>query len=332
MGIKLIAQMTGLSTATVSHALNGTRAVSAASREKVLQAAKLIGYRPNKAARMLRTQKSNTIAIIIPNDLKNVNANYFYMDVMMGVRKKVFETQYELIVSSYDPYDSADRSLPAAQVLRQHWVDGVIVVPSSRSQKQIRAIEELELPYVLLDRKSDSKSCCVTSDNKGGVMQAMQLFKDCGKKRIGFIGGSNSETGRQRYAGYLEALAMLKLPRCDELIRLCTHYSLEKGSLCAGKLLNADIDAVFVADNVMMMGALRELKARQVRIPEDIGLIGFDDFVWMEMVTPPLTTVKQQSFQMGYLAAEMLINKLLGNDVTDTVYLSTELVVRSSHG
>lgn len=332
MSLKKIAQMTGLSIATVSHALNGTRAVSEDSREKVLQAAKLAGYRPNAAARMLRTKKSNTIAIIIPSDINNKNANYFYMDVIMGVRKKMFETQYELIVSTYDPHGGADHSLPSTHVLQKQWIDGIIVVPSSHSQRQIRAIRDTNLPYILLDRRSDDESSCVSSDNKKGILEAIRLFVSCGKKHIGFIGGTSSTTSRQRHAGYLDAMREMNLPVEERLICLSSVYSLSNGKQCAEQLIASHVDAILVADNVMMMGAMNALKAENVKIPEEIGIIGFDDFDWMSMVSPPLTTVKQQAYEMGYIAAEVLVRKLNGMESNEVITLDTTLVIRASHG
>jgi len=332
VSLKKIAQLTGLSIATVSHALNGTRAVSDESREKILQAAKEVGYKPNIAARTLRIQKSNTIAIIIPSDIGNTNANYFYMDVIMGLRKKMMETNYELIVSTYDPHGGVEKSLPSAQVLRQHWVDGVIVVPSSHSQRQIKSIREMGLPYVLLDRRSDDDSSCVTSDNQKGAADAVRLFAACGKRRIGFIGGTGTATGRQRYSGYMEALETLGLPIDDSLIRLFSSYSLDQGEQGARWLLASGVDAILAADNVMMMGTLCALKTDGIRIPEEVGVIGFDDFDWMDMLSPPLTTVKQQAYQMGYIAAEVLLRKLSGIDTIEVVVLDTTLVVRESHG
>lgn len=332
MSLKKIAEMTGLSIATISHALNGTRAVSEDSREKVLQAAKLVDYKPNAAARMLRTKKSNTIAIIIPSDINNKNANYFYMDVIMGVRKKMFETQYELIVSTYDPHGSADHSLPSTHVLQKQWIDGIIVVPSSHSQRQIRAIQSMNLPYVLLDRRSDDESSCVSSDNKKGILEAIRLFASCGKKRIGFIGGTSSATSRQRHAGYMDAMREMDLPTQEELICLTSSYSLLNGKQCAEQLIANRVDAIFIADNVMMMGAMDALRAENVKVPDEIGIIGFDDFDWMSMVSPPLTTLKQQAYEMGYIAAEVLIRKLGGMETNEVIALDTTLVIRESHG
>lgn len=332
MSLKKIAEMTGLSIATVSHALNGTRAVSDDSRERVLAAAKALDYRPNLAARMLRTQRSNTIAIIIPSDINNMNANYFYMDVIVGVRHKMIETSYELIVSTYDPLASVEKSLPAAQVLRNQWIDGIIAVPSAHSQRQVKAIRETQLPFVLLDRRPEDDVSCVSSDNGSGVRDVVALFAACGKRRIGFIGGATNATGRERLSGYMKALTQLGIPPDESLIAASPAYSLQRGAEAAAQLLAAGADAIFSADNTMMIGALRYLKGRGIRIPEDVGLIGFDDFDWMDMVDPPLTTVKQQAFQMGYSAAELLLRKLNGMQSNEVIVLDTTLVVRASHG
>ncbi len=324
--------MTGLSIATVSHALNGTRAVSSESRERVVAAAKAVGYRPNLAARMLRTQKSNTIAIIIPSDTNNINANYFYMDVIMGVRRKMNESQYELIVSTYDPYASGGRNPPIVQVLQKQWVDGIILVPSADTQKRIKTIQEMNMPYVLLDRRGTEESSCVTSDNQKGAADAVRLMASCGKKRIGFIGGVGSTTSRLRYAGYTQAMEELGLQMDETRIFLAPAFSLEVGEKGADQLLKASADAIFAADNVLMIGALRHLKAKNVAIPKEVGIVGFDDFDWMDMLSPPMTTIKQQAYQMGYVAAELLLRKLGGMDSNEVIVLDTSLVIRQSHG
>lgn len=331
-GLKKISELTGLSTATVSHVLNGTRNVSKKNREKVFQVAKSIGYRPNIAARMLRTKKSRMIAIIIPSDIENSNANYFYMDVIMGVREKAYETKYEVIVSTYDPHGSDDRSFQSVQVLKQRWIDGVIIVPSLLNNMKFERIKELEIPIVLLDRRVDENICCVASDNAGGVVKAIQLFADSGKRKIGFIGGVETTTGQQRYKGYIKAMSTLGNRADKKYICLCNRFSLPAGMSCAQKLINEGVDAIFVADNVMMIGALRSIKANNLKIPEDIGLIGFDDFDWMENTSPPLTTVKQETYQMGYAATELLLKKINGADVNNSVILDTTLVIRKSHG
>jgi LacI family transcriptional regulator len=334
MSLKKIADMTGLSIATVSHAINGTRAVSRESRDLVEAAAKEIGYKPNIAARMLRTQKSGTIALIIPGSDANPNAGYFYMDVIMGIRRKMVESNHELIISSYDPQDGSERSLNALQILKKQWIDGIILVPSANSRGQIEVIRELGLPFVLLDRRDDDDECsCVDSDNEGGAREAVNLLAACGWKRIGFVGGNlATSTGRQRYNGYTAALAHQGKVYDESLVRICNGFSMLRGMECAAELLANKADALFVADNTMMLGAVRWLNEHGVAIPGQIGIVGYDDFEWMEMMNPPITTVKQKAHQMGYTAADMLFGKCSGEQSNEKIVLGTSLVIRKSHG
>lgn len=335
MSLKKIASMTGLSISTISHAINGTRAVSAESREAVLAAAKEIGYRPNVAARMLRTQRSNAIALIIPNGETNPNASYFYMDVIMGVRRKMVEVGCELIVSTYDMHGRGDKGIGALQVLRNQWIDGVILVPSAESDKQISVLtDELDLPFVLLDRRASKyEYSCVDSDNEGGAQDAVHLLASCGRRRIGYIGGGlGTSTGRQRLSGYKRALEEIGHTVDDSLIQLHGTFSIEQGMQAAEKLVENGADAIFAADNTMMMGAIRYLNERAITIPDQVAVIGFDDFDWMEITNPPITTIRQQATQMGYIAAEMLLRKLNGMDSNEKIVLSTRLVMRRSHG
>lgn len=335
MSLKKIADMTGLSISTVSHAINGTRAVSAKSRAVVQAAAKEIGYRPNMAARILRTQRSNTIGLIIPNGADNPNASYFYMDVIMGVRQKMTEVGLELIVSTYDMHGRGDKGISALQVLRNQWVDGVILVPSSESNKQISILrEELNLPFILLDKRANNHEySCVDSDNEGGALDAVRLLASCGRKRIGYIGGGlKSSTGLQRYTGYTRALSEMGYPIDESLIQLHDPFSLAIGRQSARVLVENGVDAIFAADNTMMMGAIAHLNECRVAIPDEVALVGFDDFDWMTITRPAITTVRQQATQMGYIATEMLLRKLNGMESNEKLVLSTTLVLRESHG
>lgn len=334
MSIKKIAEMAGLSTATVSHVLTGNRKVSDSSREKVLLAAREIGYRPNLAARMLRTQKSNTIAFVIPTDELNRNANFFYMDVLLGIRKKLSETDYYVIVSNYGASAESERSLRAVQILQKQWVDGILLVPSSRNPNQLTILKEMGVPFVLVDRRVDgSDFSCVDSDNKTGAFEAVTLLARSGKKKIGLIGGGLAvSSGARRYSGYKKAIRSCGFGYEDEYVILAKQYSIENGRLYARELLNRGVDGIFVSDNMLTMGAVLELNNLVIKIPEEIGIVGYDDFDWMDMITPPITTVKQKAYQMGYVAAEMIMRKLNGMDVNEKVMLDTSIVMRKSHG
>lgn len=168
-----------------------------------------IGYRPNLAARMLRTQRSNTIAFIIPTDERNRNANFFYMDILLGIQQKLWEIGFNVIVSNYNSSTFGERSLNALEVCRKQWVDGVIFVPSSRSEAQLNVLKEMNIPFVLVDRQvqgTDNYSF-VVSDHEQGAYDAVQLLARNGYKKIGFIGGAlRVSSGYEHYQGYVRAI------------------------------------------------------------------------------------------------------------------------------
>lgn len=334
MSIRDIAERTGLSISTVSNVLSGNRAVSEKSRQKVLSAAAELGYRPNLAARTLRTQKSNTVALIIPTDEANRNANFFYMDVLLGIYKKLRETDYHVIVAAYSGLNGGERSLGAVELCKQQWVDGAIFVPSSQSAKQLKVLREMGIPFVLADRKVDGGGYSfVGSDNENGAFEAVTKLIEVGRRRIGFVGGAFTvSSGSERFAGYRRALESAGIDYDETLAEMTESYSVQQGEACARRLLERGVDGIFVADNVLTMGVVRELNRQQIRIPDQVGIIGFDYFDWMGLTRPPLTSVRQRSYHMGYVAAEILTRKLHGMDGNERIILETELVLGGSHG
>ena len=158
MSIRKIAEMTGLSITTVSHAINGTRKVSIKSKKLIDEAIKETGYKPNLAAQMMKTQRSKTIALIIPATEPNNSTNCFYFDVLNGAKVFLENNGYDLIVSTY-PEDNPRYNLSDMQVLQRRWVDGILLVPPSNDYAKIKSVEELNLPIVLLDRWSRAVLC-----------------------------------------------------------------------------------------------------------------------------------------------------------------------------
>lgn len=333
MSLKKISQITGLSIATVSHVINGTRQVSQQSREKVLEAVNEIGYKPNLAARMLRTQKSNTIALVTPGVEPKRSTNYFFMDVITGVRNKLMEVDYDLIVSTYGE-PKGEKDLKALQVFKKQWVDGILIVPDRKNSEHIEQINSLEIPYVLIDRRIDGdRYSSVDSNNEKGAYEAVKLLADSGKKKIGFVGGRMlTSSGHGRFLGYKKAIYDIGLEYDENIQVFNDYFSIEKGIESAQKLLEHNVDGIFVADNLLTMGVFKYLMHNKINIPDKIGIVGYDDYDWMEMTSPPLTTVKQQAYQMGYIAAEILMRKLNGFEGNEKIMLDTKLVVRESHG
>ena len=311
MSLIEISRMTKLSIATVSHALNGTRAVSAESKSKVLKAAKKIGYRPNMAARILKTNKSKTIGLAIPRVERDKATNYFYMDIVAGVHARLEEEGYSLIIGTYRE-SSGDGALFSLDILERQWADGLLVVPRSMEERSIQEIVKSGVPFVLIDREIKSSSYgSVVSDNKKGSFEAVKLMCEKGKRKIAFVGSMlRTSASYARFVGYKKCLFEFGLPENKDTIVLNEQQSIENGMKSAARLLEAGVDGIFVSDNILTIGVFRYLKKAKVRIPGDVSLVGYDDYEWMDDVDPAITTVRQKPYEMGYRAAGMLLDRL----------------------
>jgi len=333
MSIKQIAEMTGLSMTTVSHAINGTRKVSKKSLALVQEAIAKTNYRPNLAAQMMKTNRSKMVAIIIPETEPNNSTNCFYFDVLNGARARLEESGYELIVSTYPESDA--KKLTEISVLQRRWIDGILLVPATDSFADVKPICELGLPLVMVDRWV--KGCDgiqVTSNNREVSKEAVRLLHQAGGRRIAFIGSIlENSTAIDRYEGYCDAIRELNLPLEGTLICRMPKYTLEYGYEAAEQVLNGGADAVFAANSMLCLGAVKRLHERHVKVPDEISVIGFDDYAWTEVMDPPLTAVTQDASLMGKCASEQLL-KLITGETAECIHISipARLAIRESHG
>lgn len=334
MSIRTIAQMTGLSITTVSHALNGTRAVSQRSMDLINEAAAQINYRPNLAAQMMKTHRSRTVALIIPETEQNNSTNCFFFDVMNGAKARLKESSYELIVSTY-PESKTKDFFSGMSILHRRWVDGILLVPPTLYRDDIAFIKECNVPVILVDRWVEGESLpLVCSNNREVTMEAVKTIYDSGHRKIAFIGAMlPNSTAVERYQGYLDVLEELGLPLDERLICRTEAYSIPCGMQAAAQVLDAGADAIFAANSTLCMGTVKQLRSCGVRIPEDVALIGFDNYEWTEITDPPLTAVTQNANLMGYTASEQLLRILDGEELEETtVRIPATLTLRQSHG
>ena len=338
MSMRAIAKMTGLSVATVSHVINGTRAVSEKSRALVEAAVRETGYKPNRAARVLKTHRSNTVALVIPNVRPGRSTNFFYMNVLSGAKDTLAAQGYDLIVSTYFEENAAGEDARAeVSVLEKQWVDGMLLVPGEMDSGAVSLVRESGIPFVLIDRTvSQAEGVCpsVRSDNFTATRQAIRLFHQSGKRRIAYFGGMlGYSTGRERLEGYRAALRELSLPWDEAIVSCDVEYGLDQASAACEELLGRGIDAIFTSNNILTMGVLRTLREREIAVPTQVGVIGYEDYEWMEIFSPPVTTVRQQSYAMGAIGAEMLLKLLAGEALPrPEQVLEAPLIVRASHG
>lgn len=332
--IKEIAELTGLSIATVSHVINGTRKVSEKSTDLVMNAIKETGYKPNYAARMLRTRKSDTIAMLIPNVRQGMPTNIFFMDVLSGAKDYLQSVGFNLIIATYSEEDEDDETdLKNLKVLRDQWIDGFLVVPNKKKTAIIKNIRENQNPLVLLDRAVEGFDCsCVYNDTIRISEEVVSLFAESGRKRIGYIGGSiQSFTGYDRWKGYKKGLEANNMQYEEAIVSISENHTVKNGYESAEKLVNHGVDAIYVSNDVQAIGVMKCLKDKNMKIPKDVALIGFENYEWMEICSPPLTTVGQEPYEMGRIGARLLHKILEEEGYEERIKLEPKIILRESH-
>ena len=333
--IKQIAKEAGVSIATVSIILNKKdKKISEATRQRVLEIVKKYNYIPNAMAGSLVTKRTGIIGLILPDI-----TNPFFPEIARGAEDKASEEGFNLIFCNTD--DKLEAEEKYIESLTGRMVDGIIIAHSASAEKTSEILERSQIPIVLVDRDLDSKNIIgkVLVDNEEGAYQGVKYLILKGYRKIAFLSGSASlQLTKDRLRGYERALHESQISIEDSLIKYGQYRSVW-GREGTKKLIqeHIDFDAIFCGNDLIAIGAMKELKVSGYRIPEEIGVMGFDDIYISELVEPELTTVRQPNYQMGQKAAELLIDyikhrdhpKLQGEDV-ETIYLSTEIIERRS--
>jgi len=323
-----VARRAQVSRATVSRVLNNNPRVAEALRVRVVEAIRQLGYEPNRAARRLRAGSTDVFGLII-SDIENP----FFTSVVRGIEDTAY--QHQLSVVLCDTGEDPARQQMYLRVMLAERVAGLIIAPTI-GDEDYAELRRAGMPLILLDRRSDYfETDAVTIDNVGGAFLAVKHLIDLGCQRIGMIGGSpHLSTGRERYEGYRKAHSAAGLKVDERLIKV-GNFRTDGGYRLAQELLDASAppQALFVANNLMTLGALRALRERGVRLPEDMALVGFDDMPWASELCPPLTVVSQPTYEMGQETVLLLVRRLAHPDApARTVTLQPRLVIRESCG
>lgn len=323
-----VARRAGVSISTVSRTINQTGKISAKTQEHVRRVMRDLGYKPNRVARRLRAGgKCHLLGLIIPNI-----QNPFFADLARGVEDVAYRNNFAVLLCNYD--EDAKKERFYLDVMQAESVDGIILPPLTETDAAVLKMARGGMPVVCVDRAlANTAIDKVEIDNHGGALAAVTHLLQRGHRRIGMIAGpGNSSTGRARLAGYRAALAAAGVPVADELICF-GDYKQESGRVQAGVLLGLarPPSALFVANNLMMIGALESVFSRGLRIPSQVALVGFDDLPLASVFAPPLTVVRQPAYEVGRSAAELLLKRVEepGRPATSLV-LSPELLIRGS--
>ncbi|MEU6786600.1 substrate-binding domain-containing protein [Nonomuraea angiospora] len=304
--IRRVAELAGVSATTVSHTLNRRRPVAEETRRRVLQAIEELGYRPNALARGLRTSRSQTIGLIIPDI-----TNPFYPALARGLQDVLGPEGYDQIISNTDGVRHAERAAIEHMIARQ--VDGLAFAVFHTHAEDLLPVIDAGIPVVRLGGRLVQHGVdLVHSDDEGGGAEATRHLLGCGYRRIAFVCGPDAEgPAAERVAGYRAALAEAGA-RPDQALVAHTHFSRAGGADGVARLLELaePPDAVLCANDVMAIGALDEAARRGLRVPEDLAVMGFDDIDAAGLVSPGLTTMANPAREIGQATAVRLLERL----------------------
>lgn len=327
--ISHVAAKAGVSTATVSRVLAGTTRVSEALHGKVTRAARELDYRPNRIARNLRVRATRTIGVVIPDIL-----NPFFTSVVRGIEDVLQAEDYTLLLGNSD--GQKEREHLYLDTLRAEGVAGILFVPTNGQEGAYRSLGGAGIPIVAIDRSPDGLAVdLVTVTNEEGAHSAVAHLAGVGWKRIALITGpAHLNVAQEREHGYRRALTEAGLTFDPALVRSADFR--EQGGYDAMSsllMLPERPTAVFVANNLMALGALHAIGDAGLDIPRDLGIVSFDDVPWGAWLRPPLTVVDQPTYDLGASAANILLNRLGDPDrAFRKVVLQTRLIVRASCG
>ena len=331
--IQDVAHRAGVSAMTVSRVVNNQARVALATRQRVQQAIKELGYVPNGLARGLLQGRSRTIALVV-SDISNP----FFTLIARGVEDVAQRCGYAVILGNSD--ETVEKERQYINVMLENRVDGLLIAPAGHgSRKVLDSLKQSGTKFVLIDRHVEGiMADLVEGDNVAGARQLTAHLLSLGHQRIALVNGSLAvSTARDRLLGYQEALQAVGIQ--PDLVRIVGNsYKRESGRDAARELLLLPDEqrptAIVATNNFLAVGVIEALRESSVRVPEDMAVVCFDDIELASALDPFLTVVAQPARTFGTLAAQFLIDRLRGEEdlAPRRVVLPPELTVRMSCG
>ena len=326
-----VAKRAGVAPITVSRVINNSGYYSQETRERVEVAIAELGYVPNRLARSLRSKRTNTLALVL-TDITNP----FFTTLARGVEDTASDAGFMVILCNTDESETEEQKY--LQVLLQQQVDGILLVPARSTSDSVGLIQKQNTPVVVLDRRmpSETNVDIVRCDSVDGAYRLVQLLIGLGHRRIAILSGPSSvSTAEDRMAGYRQAMLEANLDDQPQLayygaFTQSSGYELAKQALA----VNPPPTAIFAANNLIAIGALKAIQDSGLRVPEDIAMVSFDDLPPNLLISPFFTVVVQPPYEMGQQATRLLLARLAGeiSEHCQEVVLPTELIVRQSSG
>ena len=326
--IKDVAKEAGVSIATVSRVLNDIDVVNEDTKKKVLDAIKELGYRPNIVARSLKTQRTKTIGILIPDI-----SSQFYPEIVRGAEDVANIYDYNVILCNSD-FD-VEKEKEYLRVLKEKMVDGVIYMSSSFNEEILDLINELELKTILVETKDkEDRLPSVTIDNISATYEATKYLIEKGIKNLAFIGvkEDNMNAWGERYVGFEKAAKEAGINVDSDLLHF-DSLKVKCGYEAADKFVesNKNFDGIICASDEIAIRVINGLREKGINVPTDVNVIGFNDNYVASLFYPKITTISQPSYDMGSVAMRMLIKLLAKKELDQAQFvLDYQLIERDS--
>jgi len=327
-----VAKKAQVSRTTVSFVLNGVPGVSISesTRKRVLEAAKELSYSPNAAGRKLVSGKSNTIGLILSQSPEQVFADAFLPQVILGVEQATLQQGFHVLLKLVSPDDPSGYT----HLIRENHVDGILLSGPRQSDQEIVRLHREGVPVMLMGQLPDSDIPFVDINASAGAEIAVEHLIGSGHRRIAMITNAplSYTSAQQRRCGYMEALHKANI-MSDPLLIKEGDYTPASGFQVMTELLQQSPrpTAMFVASDVVAIGALLAIKNAGLQVPEDIAVVGFDDIPLAEYFDPPLTTIRLPAYGLGWAAGERLIRLIHGEGLDQKeIMVESELIVRAS--
>ncbi len=325
--LKMVAEKAEVSVNTASRAINNRPDINLETKKRVLRIAKELGYIRNAAAVALRTKKTGTIGVVIAD-----NRNPFYAEVLNGMEEAAREKNYHIILANTQrDYKKEEEAISLLLAKR---VDGLLITPVQDRDDDIKNLIDANIPFVVVGRDFENieVDAIYNDEVKGGFLATEYLIKK-GHKRIALIDGFLYKSpAKNRLEGYKKALNKYRIPLDDSLISV-GDINIEDGHERTKQMLekNLGFTAIFAYNDMMAFGSMQAIKEKGLRIPEDIGLVGYDDIPFSSLISPALTTIRLKKQELGIESVKLLLSHINGNrEKPKKIMLDVELQIRET--
>jgi LacI family transcriptional regulator len=324
-----IARKTGVSKSTVSRALSGSTRISAATRKRIISAARKLDYEPNYLARSLSRSRTLSVGVILEDIM-----NPFFTEVAKGIETALSGGGYTMLLTSSGYVPEAELAL--TRTLLRNKVDGILITPVDMQSASVRLLRARNLPFFVLNEKSPERDLnWIDSDNRAGGYLAAEYLLKLGHRRFLILRNMALHGTRDRFEGIRMALDDRKIPLADQVILDGAITRQDGRTLVDGFIAGngrAMPSAVIAANDLVAIGAMESLFAHGIRVPEAVSIIGYDDVYVAGMLRVPLTTVHQAKYRMGQIAATGLVHILEGRQPAGGAQflIKPKLIIRES--